>query len=865
MPSTPTGLTFERISGQHISRPKFDSKKTSDRLREGTVFDPPPFTMGGNIRKGRRSVFKETGLGDECSSEAKTSHSGSENEHELYTVDDEKSFGVITGLRSERRTVSASKPESSQRQEPERKCESSGSTKLRRRQKSDPDQPWYARLYKSDGRPRVPAASDAPPGGGSGLSRFTMIVLLIAIIIPALSLRSTADGRKAASVANANPILRREDSPTDVCIRWAHQAAHVDGTIYIYGGQAKKDSSSESDNWNNYLLELDLSKDWSTSSPALKGMTVPDGPPEVSLGYLWNDDKNLYLYGGQFSDTPYVEPAPESIWKYSISDKEWTEWQDPKTSKGNYSTDGDLPVHRAAEGAGVSVTELGRSWYFGGHLDWATIPGWSRQIDRVYLKSLLEFTHPNFVNDGVENLADQGAGDRGAFRNITKGGVQTQDFPERADGSLVYVPGWGEDGVLIGLAGGMVDEFTDNLQVLDVYDIANSEWFNQNTTGDIPGVRVNPCAVVAGSKDWSSFQVYMFGGQNLQPYTEQIQYDDMYILSIPAFTWIKVEQNNDNRASARAGHTCTMRDGQMIVVGGYVGNENECDSPGIYVFDATTLKWKDKFESGDHDDDYESDNTLRSGSWGYKVPQAVQEAIGGGEDGGADASTPSASATGGPFATGKAPVVTITQAGSTATITSPSGSTGEPSDDKDSNSDSDSDSGSSSSSDDRSPGLIAAGVIAGIAGALAFYLGFCAWLYRRQVRAYKQHLAVANRYGTSPGPGSAALGLFGSRRGRGRKRDPSEHSSFGWVGSGSEPRWLSEPKFVSSEDASPGTASGSGGYAGAGGVAGKQSEETRPRTSSSGSGDSLLEGQEPSFFSVVMGPRRALRVVNGAE
>ena len=25
----------------------------------------------------------------------------------------------------------------------------------------------------------------------------------------------------------------------------------------------------------------------------------------------------------------------------------------------------------------------------------------------------------------------------------------------------------------------------------------------------------------------------------------------------------------------------------------------------------------------------------------------------------------------------------------------------------------------------------------------------------------------------------------------------------------------------------------------------------------------LLDGQEPSFFSVVMGPRRALRVVNG--
>jgi hypothetical protein len=345
-----------------------------------------------------------------------------------------------------------------------------------------------------------------------------MIALLIAIIIPALSLRSSAEGTKGASVASAGPIVRRDDSPTDVCIRWAHQAAHVNGKVYIYGGQAKKESESEANNWNNYFLELDLTKDWSTSSPELKGLAVPDGPPEVSLGFLWNDYENLYLYGGQFSDKPYVEPERESIWKYSLPDEEWVEWENPKTSKGNYSTEGDLPVHRAAEGAGVSVPELGRSWYFGGHMDWATIPGWSRQIDRVYLKSLLEFTHPNFINNGVESLVDKGAGDRGAFRNITEGGVQNEDFPERADGTLVYVPGWGEDGVLIGLAGGMIDEFTDNLQVLDVYDIANSEWFYQNTTGDIPGVRVNPCAVVAGAKDWSSFQVYMFGGQNLQPY-----------------------------------------------------------------------------------------------------------------------------------------------------------------------------------------------------------------------------------------------------------------------------------------------------------------------------------------------------------
>lgn len=294
----------------------------------------------------------------------------------------------------------------------------------------------------------------------------------------------------------------------------------------------------------------------------------------------------------------------------------------------------------------------------------------------------------------------------------------------------------------------------------------------------------------------------------------------------------------------------------MVVVGGYIGQGDECDQPGIYVFDTTSLEWKDKFEAGDHPSEFSPGNSVAAGSYGYKVPDVVQKAIGGNEDGGAEASKPSVSATGGPFATGRAPIYTVTN---TVASDSP---TGAPSD---GGSDSDKDDNDSGKRDDGpNPGLIVAGVIAGIAGALALYLGFCAWLYRRQVGAYQQHLAISNRYGTSPDP-SAAMGLFGSRRGRHRQRDPSEHSSFGWVGSGSEPKWLAEPKFVSSEDTTPGTlfGSGSGGYGRISG--GSHGDEWRPRTSGSGSGDELLDGQEPSFFSVVMGPRRALRVVNGAD
>ena len=57
------------------------------------------------------------------------------------------------------------------------------------------------------------------------------------------------------------------------------------------------------------------------------------------------------------------------------------------------------------------------SWHFGGHIDLAATPGWSNQIARVYLQSLLEFTHPEFTTDAVFSPADgTRAGDGGLWK-----------------------------------------------------------------------------------------------------------------------------------------------------------------------------------------------------------------------------------------------------------------------------------------------------------------------------------------------------------------------------------------------------------------------------------------------------------------
>lgn len=520
---------------------------------------------------------------------------------------------------------------------------------------------------------------------------------------------------------------------------------------------------------------------------------------------------------------------------------------------------------------------------FSSHLDLATTPGWSDQTARVYLKSLLEFTHPGYSNDAVTSLQNSGAPASGAYRNITQGGLQTsQGFGERADGVLVFVPGWGVSGVLIGLAGGTASEFTDDMSTLDVYDIATSTWYHQSTTGTAPGVRVNPCAVVASAPDASSFQIYLFGGQNLQPAGDQIQYDDLYILTIPAFEWIgPITQSGDSIPSARAGHTCNLRDGQMVLVGGFNTSVTTCDSPGVYVFNASSLQWSSSFTALSDSPSLDPGNSVLSNSYGYTVPDEVVSVIGGNPSGSATVTAPVSSATGGPFATGVAPVFTITASGSgpTATITSPAAQSG----------------GVNGSG--ISGGLIAAIVVAVLACIAAGYLGYCAWLYRRQVRAYKTHLAVQNRFPAR----SASHGSFGrmlafgrSNTNRGEKKRPSwwraNNAATAAAAAAGAGAGISEKRDDTTTSSSnggesfawvgrnplPTTSSGTTSTAQRPSPLGPPSTgEDKPspasgnrrssQSSTTSSTELLLEGQEPSFFSVVLGPRRALRVVNGLE
>ena len=188
----------------------------------------------------------------------------------------------------------------------------------------------------------------------------------------------------------------------------------------------------------------------------MSSLPLGSNMPAVANAYLWNSFSSLYLYGGEHSNYTQDHPGPCVLWEYDIASSSWIAHNNPMTSAGDNAELDGQPVQCAAEGAGMTAPQLGRGWFFGGHLDMWTTEGWSTQTPRVYLKSLLEFTFPGFSNSGVQSLASGStAGSDGVYRNITQGGIQNDaGFTERADGILVFIPGFGAEGILLGLAGG---------------------------------------------------------------------------------------------------------------------------------------------------------------------------------------------------------------------------------------------------------------------------------------------------------------------------------------------------------------------------------------------------------------------------
>jgi hypothetical protein len=107
--------------------------------------------------------------------------------------------------------------------------------------------------------------------------------------------------------------------------------------------------------------------------------------------------------------------------------------------------------------------------------------------------------------------------------------------------------------------------------------------------------RIDSCSLVVAAPDNSSYNIYLYGGRD--PILGKI-YDDIYILSMPSFTW----QLMYTGQSARFGHTCHLvGNRQMLTVGGSLNLNvtSGCDweTKGVAIIDLSTKTWGSVFNA----------------------------------------------------------------------------------------------------------------------------------------------------------------------------------------------------------------------------------------------------------------------------
>lgn len=151
--------------------------------------------------------------------------------------------------------------------------------------------------------------------------------------------------------------------------------------------------------------------------------------------------------------------------------------------------------------------------------------------------------------------------------------------PRGKNGVLSSVPGFGPVGLLLAAGIGFTESDPPNFGNITLYEPSTKTWYYQKATGDVPAGRDLPCAVgIRGDKGTYEMLVttsqnrrhhvrvqslpvltvypsrFMYGGQihenlgPLLPYQvkDNIDRDEIYVLSLPAFAWFRADYPAQN-------------------------------------------------------------------------------------------------------------------------------------------------------------------------------------------------------------------------------------------------------------------------------------------------------------------------------
>ncbi|EAA28598.1 hypothetical protein GE21DRAFT_4679 [Neurospora crassa] len=418
------------------------------------------------------------------------------------------------------------------------------------------------------------------------------------------------------------------DPIRNFCRIFGHQTAVIDNRLYIDGGFINYNPISQypANYTNTALLYLDLSTITESGMPPLLSTSPPKNSsvPSVHGAALWADqlNKRLYLFGGEpppsLPTSNYYLP---SLWSFDAVSEGWG-LVAPKNNPNQVKIDG------VSYGAGASVEERGEGYYFGG---WITDSSTGNSTG-VASGGLVKFDF------------DEGQWSR------NEGPDQDEHAKVGwAEGAMVFIP-IGDGGMLVYFGGLMQSQSEDDkksgnmttegqpMEMIYLYDVLSSKWYVQNATGEVPGKRRRFCAGATWAGDKSSYNIYIYGGASTPP-DNHPGYDDVYILTIPSFQWLKLypkpSDNSDPSQHSQQGgayphHSLTcnvISQAQMLIIGGSFPLSTDCDVPSQFGTHNLDL--------GEQNAKKEPWQLFDTNLTTYAVPDVVVKVVGGGKDGGA--------------------------------------------------------------------------------------------------------------------------------------------------------------------------------------------------------------------------------------
>ncbi|AEO69243.1 uncharacterized protein THITE_44329, partial [Thermothielavioides terrestris NRRL 8126] len=398
------------------------------------------------------------------------------------------------------------------------------------------------------------------------------------------------------------------DPVKNFCRRFGHQTALIDRKLYVDGGFINYNPLSQYPaNYSNTGLQYhDLDTPGAGRMPQLyANLTKNSSIPSVSGGTLWADNinKRFYLFGGEYYQQP---PSPQfTLWSYDTLYNRWDAVGQPAQDD----------IAAVSWGAGVSISETGEGYYYGGWKSNNTVPGWAGPP--VAVSRLVKYSMDT----------DTWSTDVGP------------DSTGRAEGAMVFIP-VGDGGMLV-YFGGVQDPHGNGtwigqpMETIFLYDVLSSKWYSQNATGTVPPMRRRFCAGATWAPDQSSYNVYLYGGAGIS--ADIPGFDDVYALTIPSFQWVKMYPTDGNLTGEYPHHslTCNIVDkAQMVIIGGTFPTSDMCDVPEQYGFHNADL--------GEQNREKALWQIYVTNLTEYAVPDPIVSAIGGSAGGGATKTAPPA-------------------------------------------------------------------------------------------------------------------------------------------------------------------------------------------------------------------------------